>query len=120
KFLGARERGVDRQRPRRQTILARIASDRAKIAGAQERGYVCLPIRYELHPKTRKPRAILHRGGIDAACAPLEHRRIVENLARLAVDDLVKMHGLGEVAADMEELQAKRQPRVAPQRMVAA
>ena len=49
------------------------------------------------------------------ALVELEHGRVVDDFARLAVDDFVQVHGLGEAAPDVEKLQAERQARVAPQ-----
>ena len=51
--------------------------------------------------------------GIDAGLVEFEHRRVVKNLASFAVADLVQMHRLGKAAANVEELQAKRQACVA-------
>ena len=100
--------------------MARVAADRAEVARAEERRHVIPPVGDELHPEPRETRTLLHEGGVDAALVPLEHRRIVDDLARLAVDDFVHVHGLGEIAADVEELQAEGESRIRPERVVAA
>ena len=94
-LLRARECGVHGQGARRQSVLPRIAAHGAKIAGAEESGHVVLPIRHELHAKTREAHVVAHDLRVDAGLVELEHRRVVDDFARLAVDDLIEPHRLG-------------------------
>src|ERR1700685_1125645 len=61
-----------------------------------------------------------HQLRIDAGLVELEHRRVVDDFARLAVDYLVQPHRFGESSADVEKLQAKREAGVRPESMVRA
>ena len=100
--------------------MPRIAAHRPKVAGAEERGHVILPVRHELHAKAGEAHVVAHQLWIDTGLVEFEHRGVVDDFARLAVDDLVEAHGFGESAADMEELQAKLQSGIAPQGVIGA
>jgi hypothetical protein len=100
--------------------LPRIAAHRTKIAGPKVRGHIGLPIRHELHAKARESHVIAHHFRIDAGLVEFEHCRAVDDLPRLAVDDLIEAHRFRETSADMKELQAKRQAGVGPEGMVRA
>ncbi len=119
-LLRTRKRRVHRQRARRQAVLPRIAAHRPKIARAEKRRHVILPVRHELHAKAGKAHVVAHQFRIDAGLVEFEHRRVIDDFVRLAVDDFVEAHGLGESAADMEELQAKLEAGIAPQCVVGA
>ena len=120
KLLGPRKRGIDGEGTRGQTVLPRIAADRTEVARAEKRRHIVAPVGDKLHSKAGKTGTLLHEGRIDAALVPVEHRGIVDDLVRLTVDDLVHVNGFGEVAPDVEELHAKGEARVGPQRVVAA
>jgi hypothetical protein len=93
---------------RRQSVLPRISAHRPKIAGTEVRGHIGFPIRDELHPKSREAHVVVHQLGIDSGLVEFEHRRVVHDFSRLAVDDFVEAHGFGEASTDVKELQAKR------------
>src|ERR1700730_2991284 len=59
-----------------------------------------------------------HQLRIDAGLVEFEHRRVVDDFPRLAVDDLVEVYRFGKASTDVKELQAKRQSGVAPEGMV--
>jgi hypothetical protein len=116
----ARERRIHGQRARRQSILPCIGAHRPKIARAEECRDVVLPIRHELHAKACEARMTPHQLRVDAGFVEFEHRGVVDDFARLTVDDLVEAHRLGEGSAGMKELQAKRQSQVGPESVIRA
>jgi hypothetical protein len=61
-----------------------------------------------------------HRFRVYARLVEFEHRGVVDDFVRLAVDDLVEMDRLHEAAADVKELQAERQSQVPPQGVIGA
>ena len=113
-FLRPRECRIDGQGACRQSVLPRVAAHRPKVAGSQEGRDVIPPIRHELHPKSGETGASTHRFRIDAGLVEFEHRRVVDDLPGLSVDDLVEPDRLGEASTHMKELQPKCQPGVGP------
>jgi hypothetical protein len=87
KFFGAAQGRIDGEPARRQSVLARVAADRAKIRCTEKRRDVGLPVRHELHAETREPRLILHHRRIEAALVEFEHRGVIDDFVRDAVDD---------------------------------
>jgi hypothetical protein len=100
--------------------LPGIPANRAEIRRAEECRDVRLPVRDELHPEARKTLLVLHARRIDAALFEIEHRGLVDDLVRKAVDDLEHAHGLGEAAPDVKKLDAKRIAVVRPECVIRA
>src|SRR5687767_3224358 len=71
-----------------------------------------------MNAKAGEPQVLAERALIDAAVAQVEKVRLIQNLARLAIDDFIHVHRLLEAAAHVKELETEVTVLLAPQRLV--
>lgn len=119
KFFRPTGTGIDRQPARRLPVLAFLAH-RTEVARPQERGEIAVGILACVEPEAGKPQVLGQLFATQAAAAVIERRRVVRQLLRLAIDDVVDVHRGVEVQAQMEELRLELAIAVGPQCVILA
>lgn len=94
--------GIDRQATRRLPVLAFLAY-RTEIARAQKRGKVAVGVLARVQTKSCKPQVFRQLLAAQPAAAVIERSRVIGQLLRLAIDDVVDVHRGMEVQPQVEE-----------------